>query len=154
MTTATERVVARIEAGPPEFSDELPLAFRELSGDAPPAELVAHWQRWGSGNGSAGPDFTGLYLRFYSLADAVYAFEGYEASVPDGMAMVGDDGGPSMVVHVNGRGYGLLGFINSVPEDLTLVADTLGGLRRGRSGTAVMPVARLPMRLSRRPGAG
>ncbi len=127
MKTATDRVMARIEAGPPEFSDELLRAFEELSGYTPPDELVAHWQRWGTGDGSAGPDVTGQYLRFYALADAVEAFEGYKGSVPDGMALIGDDGGPSMVVHAQGRGYGLIGFLNSGPADLTLVADTLDG---------------------------
>jgi hypothetical protein len=127
MATATERVMARLGAGPPEFSDDLFRAYRDLGGDAPPDELVAHWRRWGTGDGHAGPDDSGQYLRLYSLADALDAFEGYRGSVPDGMALIGDDGGPTMIVHAPGRGYGLIGFLNNGAADLTLVADTLEG---------------------------
>ncbi|MCU0908023.1 MAG: SMI1/KNR4 family protein [Rhodobacteraceae bacterium] len=127
MSTVTDRVMARLAPGPPEVSDELILAYRELSGYPPPDDLVAHWRRWGSGDGHAGPGDSGQYLRLHSLADALDAFEGYEGSVPDGMALIGDDGGPSMVVHADGRGYGLIGYLNSGPADLTLVADTLEG---------------------------
>jgi hypothetical protein len=131
-----ERVMTRIETGAPEFSAELLAAFLALWSVEPPQDLVGHWQTYGTSDGFAGPVDSGHFLRLYSLAGVIERFEGYEGTPPEGMVPIGDNGGGEMIVYATGRGYGLMNFINSGPEDLILIDETLEGfLAKSEAGT-------------------
>ncbi len=138
MTTTTERVMARIAIGPPEFSDDLLRAYAEAAGFEPPAELVAHWRRWGYADGKCGPDGSGNILTLFSLAGALEALTGYSEEVRAGMAPVGVDAGPCQLVYTPERGYGWLDYMNAGAHEFMPVAPTLEGvLAACEAGTAV-----------------